>query len=157
MDDTEEAGRGSTGFQERLVVGEQTKQKGIGSKFDEARRKAFEENDTKEWTSWIDNKVVRRLPDKIRNLDPKKVSRAPTPLIRLNKTALAGDFQPKSRLVVPGPKTSRPTFAHTAQMQRLHGPKIITPSRQWAASCFDVSTAFLETVVIKAPPRDCLP
>lgn len=72
------------------------------------RRKVFDESDAKEWTSWIDNKVVRRLNDEeIKALDYKDVFRAPARMIRVNKAALHGGFQPKSRFLDPHPLPCR--------------------------------------------------
>ena len=89
--------------------------------FSTEEREAFRKSDAKEWTSWIENKVVRRLSDEeIKNLNPNDVFRAPARLIRVNKGELHGTFQPKSRLVVPGHLDH--TWDHSAQMpQRLHG------------------------------------
>lgn len=71
--------------------------------FSQEEQKAFQESDKKEWTSWIDNRVVRRLTDQeIKELSPNDVFRAPARLIRVSKGALTGSFQSKPRLVVPG-------------------------------------------------------
>ena len=76
--------------------------------FSSEERKVFDERDAKEWTSWIDNKVVRRLNDEeIKALDYKDVFRAPARMIRVNKAALHGGFQPKSRFLDPHPGSFR--------------------------------------------------
>ena len=133
-------------------------------KFNEEEWKAFEESDAKEWASWIDNKVVRRLtPQEIKDLDPRDVFRAPARLVRVNKAALTGGFQAKSRLVVPGHQDPHlgqfRSDAPTTTWAAVQLTKIITLTRGWSAACFDVSTAFLSgrpverKVVIKAPPE----
>ena len=132
--------------------------------FNEAEKKAFAESDSKEWMSWIDNKVVRRLNDEeIRQLDPKDVFRAPARIVRVNKAALTGGLQAKSRLVVPGHQDPHlgafRSDAPTTTWAAVQLAKIVALTRSWQASCFDVSTAFLSgkpverKVVIKAPPE----
>ena len=150
-------------WQEAFVLVNKQNGKELDPKFfDQAERKAFEEADGKEWKSWVENKVVRRLTEEeLRTLDPKEVFKAPTRMIRVNKGMLSNSFVPKSRLVIPGHRDphlgSFRSDAPTTSWTCVQLTKIICLTRKWTAAGFDVSTAFLSgkevsrRVIIKAP------
>lgn len=81
------------------------------------------------------------------NLNPDDIFRALARLIRINKTALHNGFQAKSRLVILDHEASHldsyRSDAPTTTWPTIQLTKIIAFTKKWAASCFDVSTAFL--------------
>eukprot|EP00434_Breviolum_minutum_P025436 symbB.v1.2.022474.t1/scaffold1996.1/size93170/9 len=114
--------------------------------FDQGEKEKFEEADRKEWMSWIENKVVRRLsPEEIQKVDKRLIFKAPARIVRVNKGALDGILRAKSRMVIPGHldphlgeyKSDAPTTAWVA----VQMAKCIATNRGWMASSFDVSTA----------------
>ena len=135
--------------------------------FSDEEKKKFEEADRKEWMSWIENRVVRRLSaEEIAKVDKRLIFKAPARIVRVNKGVLDGILKAKSRMVIPGHldphlgdyRSDAPTTAWVA----VQMAKCIAASRRWKASCFDVSTAFLSgkevqrEVYIRAP-MDGLP
>ena len=123
--------------------------------------------DRKEWMSWIENTVVRRLtPEEVLKVDKRLIFKAPARIVRVNKGALEGILRAKSRMVIPGHldphlgeyRSDAPTTAWVA----VQMAKCIASNRGWEASSFDVSTAFLSgkevqrEVYIRAP-MDGLP
>ena len=135
--------------------------------FDEKEKAAFDEADKKEWTSWVRNRVVRRLtPEEVKNLNKNDIFRAPARILRVNKGALHGTFIPKSRIVIPGHLDphlgSFRSDAPTTLWVAVQMSKCIAASKRWLATVFDVTTAFLSgkeiqrKVVVRGPP-DGLP
>ena len=122
--------------------------------FDANEKKQFQEADRKEWMSWIENKVVRRLtPEEILKVDKRLVFKAPARIVRVNEGVLDGVLKAKSRMVIPGHldphlgeyRSDAPTTAWVA----VQMAKCIATSRSWRATCFDVSTAFLSGKEVK--------
>ena len=71
--------------------------------FSEDERKKFQESDLKEWKSWLQNGVVKRLTEEeTKKIDRKNVFPAPVRIVRVNKGAMQGVLHPKSRIVIPG-------------------------------------------------------
>ena len=135
--------------------------------FDQSEKEKFQEADRKEWMSWIENKVVRRLsPEEIQKVDKRLIFKAPARVVRVNKGALDGILRAKSRMVIPGHldphlgeyRSDAPTTAWVA----VQMAKCIATNRGWMASSFDVSTAFLSGKEVKREvyiraPLDGLP
>lgn len=135
--------------------------------FSAEERQGFKESDKKEWQSWIKNQVIKRLsPEEARKVDPKNIFRAPARIVRVNKGAMQGLFQPKSRIVLPGhldPHLGEyRSDAPTALWVSVQMAKAVCSMKRWAALTFDVTTAFLSgkhverEVLVRAPP-DGLP
>ena len=65
--------------------------------FDQEEREKFKQSDLKEWKSWLQNKVIKRLsPEEASKVDKKNVFPAPVRSVRVNKGAMQGTFLPKS-------------------------------------------------------------
>ena len=135
--------------------------------FNEEERKAFQESDKKEWSSWIKNKVVRRLTEEeAAQVSPRNIFRAPARMIRVNKGAMKGILQAKSRMVIPGHLdpdlgTYR-SDAPTCPWVIVQMAKSICALKGWKATIFDITTAFLsgkevERIVYMRAPVDRLP
>lgn len=135
--------------------------------FSPEERKAFQEADKKEWSSWVKNQVVRRLtPEEAKQVDKKNLFKAPARLIRVNKGTMQGLFQPKSRMVLPGHRDPHlgefRSDAPTTLWVAVQMAKCICATKNWAAQTFDVTTAFLsgkevDREVIVAAPQEGLP
>ena len=132
--------------------------------FSAEERQGFEVSDKKEWESWVKNRVIKRLtPEEARKVDPKNVFKAPARIVRVNKGALQGLFQPKSRMVIPGhldPHLGQyRSDAPTVMWVCVQLAKAVCAMKKWRALTFDVTTAFLSgkeverEVMIKAPPE----
>ena len=135
--------------------------------FNQEEKEKFQEADRKEWMSWIENKVVRRLtPAEVVKVDKRLIFKAPARIVRVNKGALDGILRAKSRMVIPGHldphlgeyRSDAPTTAWVA----VQMAKCIASNRRWNASSFDVSTAFLSGKEVKREvyiraPMDGLP
>ena len=71
--------------------------------FSTEEKEKFAESDLKEWKSWLQNGVIRRLtPEEMKKVDRKNVFPAPVRIVRVNKGAMQGVLIPKSRIVIPG-------------------------------------------------------
>ena len=96
-------------------------------------------------------------------MDPKNIFKAPARIVRVNKGAMQGLFQPKSRMVIPGhldPHLGQyRSDAPTVMWVCVQLAKAVCATKKWRALTFDVTTAFLSgkeverEVMIKAPPE----
>ena len=133
--------------------------------FDESEKKAFRDSDAKEWSSWIENKVVRRVPrSEEKDVPRQHIFRAPLRMVRTNKTgALLLPLVAKSRLVVPGHRDPHlgqfRTDSPTASLVAVRLTKAIAVARKWNFHCFDITTAFLSgeatqrNIYVRGPPE----
>ena len=133
--------------------------------FSTEERKAFDVADKKEWESWVKNRVIRRLtPEEARRVvDLKNIFKAPARIVRVNKGAMQGIFQPKSRMVIPGhldPHLGQyRSDAPTVMWISVQLAKAVCAMKKWRALTFDVTTAFLsgkevdKEVMVRAPPE----
>ena len=133
--------------------------------FDTSEKKAFEESDVKEWASWIENKVVKRVPrSEEKNVPRQHIFKAPLRMVRTNKSgALLLPLIAKSRLVVPGHRDPHwgqfRTDSPTAALGAVRLTKAIAMARQWNFHCFDITTAFLSgeatqrSIFVRGPPE----
>ena len=135
--------------------------------FNQEEKEKLQEADRKEWMSWIENKVVRRLtPEEVFKVDKRLIFKAPARIVRVNKGALEGILRAKSRMVIPGHlgphlgeyRSDAPTTAWVA----VQMAKCIAANRSWSASSFDVSAAFLSGKEVRREvyihaPMDGLP
>ena len=130
--------------------------------FDQEEREKFKQSDLKEWKSWLQNKVIKRLsPEEASKVDKKNVFPAPVRIVRVNKGAMQGTFLPKSRIVIPGHLDphlgSFRSDAPTVPWVTVQLAKMVGVNKGWCFLIFDVSTAFLSgkeverDLVIKAP------
>ena len=131
--------------------------------FDAKEKEAFEKSDMKEWSEWIKNSVIRRVPkEEAAKIPRSSIFRAPLRMLRVNKES--NKLLPlvaKSRLIVPGHldpqlgqfRTDSPTVPQAA----VRAAKAIAAARKWQGTTFDVTTAFLSgkslsrRVFVRAP------
>ena len=133
--------------------------------FDQKEQEEFRKSDAKEWSQWIENKVVRQVTKEEAEKIPRwQIFRSPLRMIRVNKTGgLLLPLVAKSRLVVPGhldPEIgSFRTDAPTTNGVATKIAKSIAAMRGWSIWSFDVTTAFLSgeatsrQIFVKAPPE----
>ena len=152
-------------FFEALLLQMKTNGKELDPRFfNQEERKGFEESDRKEWESWVKNQVIRRLsPDEVKEVDKKNIFKARARIVRVNKGAMHGLFQPKSRMVIPGhldPHLGQfRSDAPTSMWVCVQLAKAVCAYKHWMALTFDVTTAFLSgkevdrEVLIRAPPE----
>ena len=152
-------------FFEALLLQMKTNGKELDPRFfNQEERKGFEESDRKEWESWVKNQVIRRLsPDEVKEVNKKNIFKAPARVVRVNKGAMHGLFQPKSRMVIPGhldPHLGQfRSDAPTSMWVCVQLAKAVCAYKHWMALTFDVTTAFLSgkevdrEVLIRAPPE----
>ena len=138
--------------------------------FDQKERDAFQESDRAEWSSWLKNEVVKKVPDhEIGKIDKRKVFKIPLRWVRTNKSKeaeAASQLLAKSRLVIPGHADpglgEYRTDAPTTNPVAVRLLKTLAVTRSWGVKVFDVSTAFLSgnptsrEVYVRAP-ADGLP
>eukprot|EP00435_Cladocopium_sp_Y103_P070035 s255_g34.t1 len=130
--------------------------------FSPEEKMKFQESDLMEWKSWLQNKVIKRLsPEEIAKVDRRNVFPAPVRIVRVNKGAMQGTFQPKSRIVIPGHLDphlgSFRSDAPTVPWVTVQLAKMVGVNKGWCFLIFDVTTAFLSgkevdrDLLIKAP------
>ena len=132
--------------------------------FDAEEWKAFEKSDQKEWSQWLQNKVVKFLtPEEARRVPREKVFFAPMRVVRTNKAReKLAPLVAKSRLIIPGhldPEIgSYRTDSPTAATVTTRLVKQVAAARGYDLWSFDVSTAFLSgkatsrEIYVRAPP-----
>ena len=122
--------------------------------FNVEEKVAFDKSDAKEWESWLENKVVKKVSKEEEPKIPKQhIFKAPLRMVRVNKNG-GGLLLPliaKSRLVVPGHRDPHlgqfRTDAPTASLVGIRIAKTIAMARNWNFHSFDISTAFLSWVM----------
>lgn len=138
--------------------------------FNDEEKAAFEKSDAKEWESWLENKVVRKVSkEEEKNVPRQHIFKAPLRMVRVNKNG-GGLLLPliaKSRLVVPGHRDPHlgqfRTDAPTASLVGTRIAKTIAMARNWNFHSFDISTAFLSgratqrTIYVRGPAEGLPP
>ena len=132
--------------------------------FNQEEKAKFKESDLKEWKSWLQNGVIKRLtPEEASKVDRRNVFPAPVRIVRVNKGAMQGVLTPKSRIVIPGHLDphlgSFRSDAPTVPWVVVQMAKSLGVIKSWLFLIFDVTTVFLSgkevdrELVIKAPPE----
>jgi len=114
--------------------------------FDQKECDAFQESDRAEWSSWLKNEVVKRVPDhEIGKIDKRKVFKIPLRWVRTNKSKeaeAASQLLAKSRLVIPGHADpglgEYRTDAPTTNPVAVRLLKTLAVTRSWGVKVFDV-------------------